>query len=409
MNNKIWTLLPLMGAAIHSLPTTAQTHPSIAAEIAALKIECQQAITMQISDKPVTGITKLGTAIADAPFDSSAAEIVSYDQCSDSLFVVNSQAQRVDVMTLDAISAPSIAFHIDLSAAAKHANIEIGAANSVSTHHGLVAIAIENNDKQQEGIVALYRSDNLNLITTYKTGALPDMVSFSADGRYIATANEGEPSQDYRIDPEGSVTLIDLSTGISKASVTNIDFLDFNQGGTRHSELDSKVRISAPNATVAQDLEPEYLTFADNGKLYVAMQENNALAVIDVASAKVDAIYGLGGKSWQTAQLDASNKDKIIGNLQSYPQLEGLYMPDSIDSYTVNGTTYIVTANEGDGREYGFDTTQKQCDEQGFEWDGSDYRGTADYDNKPIFVSRILMKSVVRNLTLTLNTHSPQH
>jgi hypothetical protein len=205
------------------------------------------------------------------------------------------------------------------------------------------------------------------------------MVSFSKDGRYTASANEGEPNSDYSIDPEGSVTLVDLGKGPINAEVTQIDFRDFNQGESRHAELSDKVRISHPTASVAQDLEPEYLTFADNGQVYVALQENNALAAIDVEQKRVVGIYGLGGKSWETAQLDASNKDKIVGNLQSYPMLEGLYMPDSITSYQVDGKTYIVTANEGDGREYGFDTTQEQCDQLGYKWDGNEDQSAADY------------------------------
>ncbi|MDF5089162.1 alkaline phosphatase, partial [Vibrio parahaemolyticus] len=181
---------------------------------------------------------------------------------------------------------------------------------------------------------------------------------------YIATANEGEPNSDYSIDPEGSITLIDLSLGVTQAEVTQIGFNEFD--GSRKAELPMNVRISGPNATVAQDLEPEYLTFADNGKIYVALQENNAMAIVNPESKSVERIVGLGEKSWSGAKLDASNKDKIIGNLKSYPQLVGLFMPDTIDSYSVNGSTYIVSANEGDGREYGFKTTQELCDKAGF-------------------------------------------
>ncbi|GAL17565.1 alkaline phosphatase [Vibrio maritimus] len=96
-------------------------------------------------------------------------------------------------------------------------------------HQGLVAVAIENENKQEPGIIALYRSDSLELITTYPAGALPDMVSFSKDGQYIAAANEGEPNADYSIDPEGSVTLIDLKSGPLDAVVTQIDFREFNE------------------------------------------------------------------------------------------------------------------------------------------------------------------------------------
>ncbi|MGX9521399.1 choice-of-anchor I family protein [Vibrio mediterranei] len=348
----------------------------------AFNIQCKTSVVPEPSEMSISGLTLVGTSIADAPFGTSAAEIVSYDSCTDKLYVVNAQAKKVDVLSLDKQGKPSSTGQIDLVSAAQQSGIKIGAANSVSAHEGLVAVAIENSNKQDKGIIALYRSDTLALITTYQAGSLPDMVSFSKDGRYLASANEGEPNADYSVDPEGSVTLVDLNNGPQKAVVTQIDFREFNQGQSRHSELSSKVRISHPNATVAQDLEPEYLTFDEKGSLYVALQENNAMATIDVASASVKSIVGLGGKSWQTAKLDASNKDNIVGNLKSYPMLEGLYMPDSIASYSINGETYVVTANEGDGREYGFNTTQRQCDKQGFKWDGDEQQNAEDYANK---------------------------
>ncbi|WP_257878242.1 choice-of-anchor I family protein, partial [Vibrio parahaemolyticus] len=332
-----------------------------------------------VGETSIQGLTFVGSSIADAPFDTSAAEIVNYDACTDKLYVVNAQAKRVDVLSLNESSAPSQTDFIDLTDAGTSAGIEIGAANSVAVFNGLVAVAIENNNKQEDGLIALYRSDDLSLITTFKIGALPDMVGFSKDGRYIATANEGEPNSDYSIDPEGSVTLVDLSKGINNADVTQIGFGEFD--GVRSDELPKAVRISGPNASIAQDLEPEYLTFADNGKIYVALQENNAMTIIDPQNHSVEKIVALGEKSWSNSKLDASNKDKIIGNLKSYPQLVGLYMPDTLDSYSVNGQTYIVSANEGDGREYGFKTTQAECDQAGFKWDEDDYQGTPDYTN----------------------------
>ncbi|GAJ74155.1 alkaline phosphatase [Vibrio sp. JCM 18904] len=328
----------------------------------------------------IQGLTFIGTSVADAPFDTSAAEIVSYDACTDKLYVVNAQAKRIDVLSMDDNGVPTQSAFIDLNSAGEAAGIEIGAANSVAVFNGLVAVAIENSNKQANGIVGLYRSGDLSLVTTFPTGALPDMVGFSKDGRYIATANEGEPNSDYSIDPEGSITLIDLSLGVTQAEVTQIGFNEFD--GSRKAELPMNVRISGPNATIAQDLEPEYLTFADNGKIYVALQENNAMAIVNPESKSVEKIVGLGEKSWSGAKLDASNKDKIIGNLKSYPQLVGLFMPDTIDSYSVNGSTYIVSANEGDGREYGFKTTQELCDKAGFMWDEDDYLGTDEYTSE---------------------------
>ncbi|MCA0934054.1 choice-of-anchor I family protein [Vibrio alginolyticus] len=364
--------------ALSSLAIACSSQPE--STLASYSSQCKATVAPVTGETTIHSLTFLGSSVADAPFASSAAEIVSYDACSDKLYVVNAQAKRVDVLSMDEQGVPTQSAFIDLNSAGVAASINIGAANSVAVSNGLVAVAIENSNKQDNGIIALYRSDDLSLITTFPAGALPDMVGFSKDGRYIAAANEGEPSGDYNVDPEGSVTLVDLSQGITNTEVTQIDFKAFD--GLRANELPENLRISGPNATVAQDLEPEYLTFGDNGKIYVALQENNAMAIINPETKSVEKIVGLGEKSWSEAKLDASNKDKIVGNLKSYPQLVGLYMPDTLDSYSVNGKTYIVSANEGDGREYGIKTTQERCDQANFKWDEDDYLGTDNYTSK---------------------------
>lgn len=215
----------LMGCSSNSPASTTTSFSAVES----YNIQCTTRIEPQPSEMSVSGLTLVGTSIADAPFGTSAAEIVSYDTCTDKLYVVNAQGKKVDVLSLSESGEPSAQGQIDLTSAATQSGVAIGAANSVSVHQGLVAVAIENENKQEPGIIALYRSDSLELITTYPAGALPDMVSFSKDGQYIAAANEGEPNADYSIDPEGSVTLIDLKSGPLDAVVTQIDFREFNE------------------------------------------------------------------------------------------------------------------------------------------------------------------------------------
>jgi DNA-binding beta-propeller fold protein YncE len=149
-------------------------------------------------------------------------------------------------------------------------------------------VAIVAKVKQNPGLIALYRSDDLSLLATYPTGALPDMVTFSSDGQTILSANEGEPSSDYANDPEGSVTIIDLSQGyVEKAVVKLVSLSLFNDGKSRYNESGINVRTAGPTGTsLAQDLEPEYLALnRDDTKAYVPLQENNAIAIIDIATA----------------------------------------------------------------------------------------------------------------------------
>lgn len=361
----------------------------LALAVGATLAGCASQNNMLSQQTPIKSLSLeiVGSYISGNEFDTSSAEIVSYDKTTDRLYVVNAEDKSIDVLGFDDQHQPIKTGNISLESAGKAAKISIGAANSVSAKNGLIAVAIENRNKQQNGIIALYRSRDLSLINTYPAGALPDMVTLTEDGLHILAANEGEPSKDYTIDPEGSVTLVDISKGTdsSKAVVKQIHFRDFNQGNKRYSEL-KDVRTPRPHgATVAQDLEPEYIALTDNGKAVVSLQENNALAVIDIASAKVEAIHGLGLKSWADKssggygyQLDLTNKDGKFSRA-SYPQLAGYYMPDTIAGFSVNGQQYVISANEGDGREYIYESTQSQCESKGHQWDGDDFSNTASY------------------------------
>jgi hypothetical protein len=180
-------------------------------------------------------------------------------------------------------------------------------------------------------------------LAEYKTGALPDNIAFSPDGRYLLTANEGEPSDDYKIDPEGSFTLIDLSSGVQNANVKQITL--------NNIKMPAGARIIKPGSSFAEDAEPEYITFAPDGKkAYATLQENNAIATIDIASAKVINVSGLGFKNVSRTSHDVSNKDGGI-NMKRWPVLM-MYQPDAIVSYETKGSTYLVTANEGDAKDY---------------------------------------------------------
>lgn len=362
--------------------TEQRSETSDAVTLSSLEISCEEATTAENLTGDSISLTVVGSYISGNEFDTSSAEIVSYDSCSDKLYTVNAEDGTVDVIAIDSGSAPTKDGTIDLTSAATLAGIEIGNANSVSAKQGLVAVAIEADTKQDAGIIALYRSDTLELLNVYPAGALPDMVMLTEDAATILTANEGEPSDDYSNDPEGSVTIVDISAGLDddNAVISQVSFSDYNSDGSMAGQAQAAgVRLSGPDGTSAsQDLEPEYLTVA-NGKAYVALQENNALAIVDIDSASVDALVGLGTKSWNSAsgnQLDPSNKDDAIGNFQSFEQLVGYYMPDTITSYSVDGTTYLVTANEGDGREYIYQTTQQACESAGHSWDGDEYLET---------------------------------
>ena len=228
-----------------------------------------------------------------------------------------------------------------------------GIANSVAIRDGLVAIAVEAKTKTDPGKVVFFNAAG-TFQGSVNVGALPDMLTFSPDGKTVLVANEGEPNsynQTDSVDPVGSVSLIDISKGVAAATVRTASFEGFSSA---IEDLRAKsVRIYGPNATVAQDLEPEYITVsADNKTAWVSLQENNAIAIIDLVSGKVTEIKSLGLKDFSKPGNGVDPSDRDGGIKISNQPVFGLYQPDAIASLVANGQTYLLTANEGDARDY---------------------------------------------------------
>lgn len=283
-------------------------------------------------------------------YDLGAAEIPAFDPVSKRVFVVNGADKTVDVLALDNIAAPTKIGTLNLSTLG-------AAANSVSVKGGIVAVAVEAAVKTNPGRVGLFRASDLALIGSAEVGALPDMLTFTPDGRTVLVANEGEPNsygQADSVDPEGSVSVVDVSNPAAPV-VRTAGFAGFNaQAAALRSQ---GVRIFGTNATVAQDLEPEYIAVSPDGATaMVTIQEANAFARLNIATATITAILPLGLKNHNLAGrgLDPSDRDTSVNagiNIANWPVF-GMYMPDTIASYTSGGKAYFVTANEGDARDY---------------------------------------------------------
>jgi len=279
----------------------------------------------------------------------SAAEIPAYDAPTQRAFVVNALSGKIDILDLSRPATPTHLGTLDAEAVSPGAEI-----NSVAVRQGIVAVAIQAAVKTDPGYVALYDAASFALLGSVPVGALPDMLTFTPDGKTVLVANEGEPSDDYTIDPEGSVSVIDVSNPAAPSART-AGFAAWN--GQEAALRTRGVRLVGPRASAAQDIEPEYIAVADDGATaWVSLQENNALAKLDIAGARITDILPLGAKDHGVDGngLDVSDTDGAIA-IRPWPGVKGLYMPDAIATYTAGGATYLVTANEGDGRPWGED------------------------------------------------------
>ncbi|MET4578871.1 choice-of-anchor I family protein [Ottowia thiooxydans] len=361
----------------------------------------------EVGTTPTSGIklSFLGR-YASGTFLESAAEIPAFDAASKRGFIVNAKAGELDVLDLANPAAPTKLGAINASAAATAAGAGASPAvsvNSVAAQCGVIALAIESSPKTNHGFVSLYDAKTLELLGSAQVGALPDMVTFTPDGKTLLVANEGEPNADYSIDPEGSVSVVDLTKLVNgktqadkQAAVRTADFKAFNgqedglraQGVRIFGPKDNSAAYGARNlASAAQDFEPEYIAVSGDGtKAWVTLQENNAFAEVDVANARITAIRPLGFKDYGVVgnEIDASDEPAEL-LIKTHPGVKGVYMPDAVASYTVGGKTFLVTANEGDARAWGEDNPA--------------YWGTSAVDTKRSqgFVEEFRVKHLVHN------------
>jgi hypothetical protein len=282
-------------------------------------------------------------------FDEGAVEISAFDPMTARVFVTFAERPFVGIIDISDPDNP-----VPASPLSQISLAQFGAdarSTSVAVRDGILAVAIPQGvDDTAPGKVAFFTTDGA-FLSAVTVGALPDMLTFTPNRQYVLTANEGQPRADYGLDPDGSVSLIDVRGGVtslSQAAVTTVGFSQFN-GAT----LDPSIRVFGKGATVAQDLEPEYIAVAhDSQTAWVTLQENNAIATIDLRSKRVTSLRVLEFKNHRLPGngLDGSRDDKEI-EIANYPVL-GVYMPDAIATLRVGGGTYLVTANEGDAREY---------------------------------------------------------
>jgi hypothetical protein len=268
----------------------------------------------------------------------TAAEISAFDPKTKKLFTVNAEANQISVTDLSEVASPLPVAPIQLAG---------GTANSVAIHGGILAIAVENTDKQANGSVLVYDTETQQQLAVYPVGPLPDMVTFSPNGKFIVVANEGEPNDDYTVDPKGSVSIIKQATG----EVRTLEFDAFNG---QEAALESQgFRVFGPGADLSMDVEPEYVVISDNSRTaWVSLQENNGIARIDLNSGTIEGIYPLGFKDYSDPfnAIDPSDRDDLK-ELRPVPAF-GMFQPDGMAYVKIRGMDFVITANEGDARDY---------------------------------------------------------
>ena len=289
--------------------------------------------------------------------DGGSAEITAYNAENGFAYSVNGVKGTLDCVDMRALQNGAEVGRLsgtELKAAelAEHAGngFRYGDMTSVavSADGKTLAVAMQDADYTKTGRV-LFFDCNQDGSLTYSgiavTGVQPDMVTFTEDGAKVLTADEGEPRQGYSdpnaVDPMGSVTVIDAQT---KAAVT-VDFTAFD---AERSALAAAGVVLKKNTAPSVDLEPEYIAVSGN-RAYVALQEANAVAVLDLDTLQFEHVFSLGFEDYGKVAVDLNKSDGAYSP-KTYESIRGIRMPDGIATAVINGETYLLTANEGDSR-----------------------------------------------------------
>ena len=293
--------------------------------------------------------------------DGGSLEIVQYNAKNGFAYAVSGVKGKLIAVDLNASLSGDKAAELggteyDIKSLVSADGFTYGDMTSVSPDGGTLAAAIQAEDYTANGIVALFTcgaDGSLTLSGTVPVGVQPDMVTFTPDGKYILTANEGEPRLGYTaegaVDPKGSVTVIDAATLAAKT----VDFTAFDSADARQTLVAEGI-VLKKDTLPSVDLEPEYIA-CDNDTAYITCQEANAIAVLDIAKGEFTGVYSVGFEDYSQVPIDLGNNDKTYAP-HTYDDLKGIRMPDAVSLYQVNGTTYLITANEGASRTWPVDT-----------------------------------------------------
>lgn len=275
-------------------------------------------------------------------------ESLGYQAATRRLAVGNGALGRVRVLSLADPAAPEQIADLDLALPAGHS------LNGIDFHPSanLIAVVVAAPG-DAPGEIWLLDADSGAVRASYPAGIDPDGIHFSPDGRRLAVPNEAE---NYRraagggyVSAPGSVTVVELGEALGRGRAVQVPLppLPMGHGLTVESdqrllkrEVDGReVEIPFDSGDPAH-LEPEHAAFAPDGAtVYVSLQENNGVAVIDVASGSLSGVYALGAVE-HAADLEDDGEVDFSETLTAFRE------PDQI-AVTTDGR-YLVTADEGD-------------------------------------------------------------
>ena len=158
-------------------------------------------------------------------------------------------------------------------------------------------------------------------------GGQPDSVALSKDGKFLAVAIENERDEEVNDGeipqlPGGNLKIVPISDGTPDCA------------GIKTVDLSGLAEV-APD-----DPEPEFVAFNEAGQIAVTLQENNHIAIVDAATAKIVSHFSAGTVTLDKIDIKKDGAFKFTGKMENVPR-----EPDAVK--WLDNDRFVV-ANEGD-------------------------------------------------------------
>ena len=260
------------------------------------------------------------TQVARYDVVGDVAEILAATKDGRTVLHTDSGGEQVGFVDISDPAAPEAAGEVPVG----------GEPTSVATTDRYALAAVDGPDD-----LAVIDLASRAVVARVPLGGQPDSVAVSPDGRYAAVAVENQRDEEVDDgampqDPPGFLAVVDLEGEPTRWKARQVDLRGL------------------PGTRFPTDPEPEYVTINDRGTAAVTLQENNAVALVDLGRGRVTGSFSTGAVT-QPADLTDD------GRVSFTEQLTGARRePDGI-SWTPQGR--LITADEGD---YDVDLTDGQ-------------------------------------------------
>jgi|GEM_PF-265352 len=294
---------------------------------------------------PNTPPALVASATYDTGLGANGAEIVSVR--GDRAVLSNALDGSVDILDTSDLLNIKLIQRVKIP--------ELAGLTSVAIHptKDLFVAVTGSSAPVRTGSVLIFRLSDGALLAQASIGRQPDSVEFAPDGGKAVIAIEAEQVSISDDGGAGAIGVLDVSgfdpASSSSISVSIVELPDLAgipgiSSGRTHGDA-----IGAPVSNTPGTIEPESIGFAaDSQTVYVTLQENNAIARLDLAGAlpatlPASAVFGLG-------QVNFTGDTSTSGGYNPVNSVVAFREPDGVRAVEIGGVRYLVTADEGDTR-----------------------------------------------------------